>query len=982
MSDLSEANTIQAIPIPHNKSDVEAFLDDIFDRALDNGEIQNHNVKMKGLPKRIKGGYSSDKHNQRQQLQRHSNPSSWHQIQNDAYSDNSNNLGLIIEANALGKPIDSEAQIGNTDKKVAVDIANEKEELHNSEPSTRLLDICSTFSPCFEQFKLRTMFSTNSEFIMQHRTDKEKEIEKEIGKKVEKKIEIEDEKENEIRSTQLEIKNDYDQSDQWDLSESNCSSFNERDSDIAKEEDYVCDGDGDSKDELESNSHRSIDQTRSHQRVYQLQSQYSSSAIIPNKEYEYYKILKTFLKNKPFLLKISKLNSNRPEEAVHAHDTRQACFSTGRGQHQGNQSDQTVLNFDQFDFYSPRSSLNEFENEQDNERYNGGNHNRVYHEHENDDTCYAHNCNNKNRSNSNNNNNNNINNNSNYDLNQNDNEENRDVYCSFNNTNKNIYSNLNEVLSQSDCDNNQEYKEKESECSIGCHSNDELLAIDKDNKLKYLIKSDSFDSTSALFKSNWNLLSTNYGLLRLNSSTSTINSSIKSIKEATSTMTTSAKLLEVDKATGAGKTSKAASAASTASIEVKKTSTKMEEPFEVASETTATGKLLSSSRSSLSMSKCSSIYSTTNTSLEASFCNSLYSSSCESLIQNSEQTTSTTVTSSDSNNKQTMSLGIHKASVATSADCSKYGNANRSGACSCSCSCSVMMSAKLIGESEMQAKSKNKPKISKKRTYYVNKPQTKIFKTKAKLTKEVEAETTAAAVAEAVALDTKNEISATCEKDDDDYDMSSQFKTYVDSIGCSIHYENNIRLSNFSSKIKGGFDRLVSPQSLNSMPITTTLNSNASNHAAAATTKTTTIEVTPSRKNASFQQMNGHITSNASSGSNAPAVAYDIYNFSALSNTTANNNNPHAINNMNRQSNTSSALTSGANITANISGPGSGFKNIPPPPPPPMPGPSALQNANAQINYPTPPVPAFAAPNQMALMQSVYTQLVRSLFSI
>jgi hypothetical protein len=69
-SDLSEANTIQAIPIPKNKSDVEAFLDDIFDRALDtsdpliNPKKYHQNVKTSGtrpLQKRIKGGNSSQK---------------------------------------------------------------------------------------------------------------------------------------------------------------------------------------------------------------------------------------------------------------------------------------------------------------------------------------------------------------------------------------------------------------------------------------------------------------------------------------------------------------------------------------------------------------------------------------------------------------------------------------------------------------------------------------------------------------------------------------------------------------------------------------------------------------------------------------------------------------------------------------------------------------------------------------------------------
>ena len=74
MSELSETNTIQKIPIPHHRSDVEAFLDDIFDRALDNN---NNNSKGKGklsnsssntaaaashLQKRIKGGYNFSSH--------------------------------------------------------------------------------------------------------------------------------------------------------------------------------------------------------------------------------------------------------------------------------------------------------------------------------------------------------------------------------------------------------------------------------------------------------------------------------------------------------------------------------------------------------------------------------------------------------------------------------------------------------------------------------------------------------------------------------------------------------------------------------------------------------------------------------------------------------------------------------------------------------------------------------------------------------
>jgi len=63
---LSEANTIQAIPIPKNKSDVEAFLDDIFERALDTSDslinpanANNKSKTSKSLQNRIKGGGST-----------------------------------------------------------------------------------------------------------------------------------------------------------------------------------------------------------------------------------------------------------------------------------------------------------------------------------------------------------------------------------------------------------------------------------------------------------------------------------------------------------------------------------------------------------------------------------------------------------------------------------------------------------------------------------------------------------------------------------------------------------------------------------------------------------------------------------------------------------------------------------------------------------------------------------------------------------
>lgn len=71
-SDISEANTIQAIPIPKNKSDVEAFLDDIFERALDTSDAlinpttgqpqsttqtkSNNKTPKQPLQNRIKGG--------------------------------------------------------------------------------------------------------------------------------------------------------------------------------------------------------------------------------------------------------------------------------------------------------------------------------------------------------------------------------------------------------------------------------------------------------------------------------------------------------------------------------------------------------------------------------------------------------------------------------------------------------------------------------------------------------------------------------------------------------------------------------------------------------------------------------------------------------------------------------------------------------------------------------------------------------------
>jgi hypothetical protein len=60
MSDLSDANTIKAIPIPNNKSEVDAFLDDIFERALDSNDSKRNNAKLQGLNKRIKGSKTKD----------------------------------------------------------------------------------------------------------------------------------------------------------------------------------------------------------------------------------------------------------------------------------------------------------------------------------------------------------------------------------------------------------------------------------------------------------------------------------------------------------------------------------------------------------------------------------------------------------------------------------------------------------------------------------------------------------------------------------------------------------------------------------------------------------------------------------------------------------------------------------------------------------------------------------------------------------
>jgi hypothetical protein len=65
---LSETNTIQKIPIPERRVDVEAFLDDIFDRALDNNNSKTTNKKVNVKQQRhtqpfhskIKGGRNNN----------------------------------------------------------------------------------------------------------------------------------------------------------------------------------------------------------------------------------------------------------------------------------------------------------------------------------------------------------------------------------------------------------------------------------------------------------------------------------------------------------------------------------------------------------------------------------------------------------------------------------------------------------------------------------------------------------------------------------------------------------------------------------------------------------------------------------------------------------------------------------------------------------------------------------------------------------
>ncbi len=71
-SDIS-SNTIQAIPIPRYKNEVEAFLDDIFDRALDNGNNSSAPKQLFAdktpIHKFIKGGRPTERINNSNKVQ-------------------------------------------------------------------------------------------------------------------------------------------------------------------------------------------------------------------------------------------------------------------------------------------------------------------------------------------------------------------------------------------------------------------------------------------------------------------------------------------------------------------------------------------------------------------------------------------------------------------------------------------------------------------------------------------------------------------------------------------------------------------------------------------------------------------------------------------------------------------------------------------------------------------------------------------------
>jgi len=49
-------NTIRSVPIPKNKSDVDAFLDDIFNRALDSSQVEGNRATARKIQDKIKGG--------------------------------------------------------------------------------------------------------------------------------------------------------------------------------------------------------------------------------------------------------------------------------------------------------------------------------------------------------------------------------------------------------------------------------------------------------------------------------------------------------------------------------------------------------------------------------------------------------------------------------------------------------------------------------------------------------------------------------------------------------------------------------------------------------------------------------------------------------------------------------------------------------------------------------------------------------------
>ena len=52
----SRKNTIRSVPIPTSRSEVDAFLDDIFNKALDVSEIEMFKSTAKKLKNKIKGG--------------------------------------------------------------------------------------------------------------------------------------------------------------------------------------------------------------------------------------------------------------------------------------------------------------------------------------------------------------------------------------------------------------------------------------------------------------------------------------------------------------------------------------------------------------------------------------------------------------------------------------------------------------------------------------------------------------------------------------------------------------------------------------------------------------------------------------------------------------------------------------------------------------------------------------------------------------